>query len=177
MEEFENLLDTGITMEKNEATITLDFRKIFQREKMKDDTLETSLFSDLSQSHFKELIEHPLCQTFLFKKFDKKVIWYFVFFIMLPHMMFSTIYSLYSGVFFGYLCVPKNTTSTWILSERIPCVDVEMDSKEVAWRISLIRNNIKCQILSEKCRLCSLDSAHLLPPDLCCEGGLHSEDL
>ena len=138
MEEFEKLLNTGITMEKDEATITLDFTKIFQRDKMKDDTLETSLFADLSQSQFKELIEHPLCQTFLFKKFDKKVIWYFVFFIMVPHMMFSTIYSLYSGVFFGYLCVPKNTSRRGNLTERIPCVDLDMNSTEVSWRIRLI---------------------------------------
>ena len=138
MEEFEKLLNTGITMEKDEATITLDFTKIFQRDKMKDDTLETSLFADLSQSQFKELIEHPLCQTFLFKKFDKKVIWYFVFFIMVPHMMFSTIYSLYSGVFFGYLCVPNNTSRRGNLTERIPCVDLDMNSTEVSWRIRLI---------------------------------------
>ena len=86
MEEFEQLLDTGITMEKDKAIITLDFTKIFQRDKMKDDTLETSLFSDLSKSQFRELIEHPLCQTFLKDKFNM-VIWYFV---------FSVIYSLYS---------------------------------------------------------------------------------
>ena len=132
MEEFDTRLDTGITMKKDEATINLDFTKIFQRDKMKEDTLETSLFSDLSKSQFKELIEHPLCQTFLNKKFDKKVIWYFVFFIMLPHMVFSTIYSLYSGVFFGYLCLPKNTSSRWDWLEKIPCDDVDTDSTEVS---------------------------------------------
>lgn len=132
MEEFDTRLDTGITMKKDEAIITLDFTKIFRIDKMKEDTLETSLFSDLSQSQFKELIEHPLCQTFLNKKFDKKVIWYFVFFIMVPHMIFSTIYSLYSGVFFGYLCVPKNTSGVWNLLEKIPCDDVDMNSTEVS---------------------------------------------
>ena len=133
MEEFEKLLDTGISMKKDEAIITLDFTKIFHREKMQEDTLETSLFSDLSKSQFSELIEHPLCQTFLNWKFDKTVILYFVFFIMVPHMMFSTIYSLYSGVFFGYLCVPNNTNSRWNWTEKIDCVDVEENSKQVTF--------------------------------------------
>ena len=131
MEEFDTRLDTGISMKKDEAIITLDFTKIFQREKMREDTLETSLFSDLSQSQYQWLIEHPLCQTFLNKKFDKKVIWYFVFFIMVPHIIFSTIYSLYSGVFFGYLCLPKSTSSRWDFSEKIPCDDVGLESTKV----------------------------------------------
>ena len=131
MEEFDTRLDSGISMEKDEAIITLDFTKIFQRDKMREDTLETSLFSDLSQSQYPGLIEHPLCQTFLTKKFDKKVIWYFVFFIMVPHIIFSTIYSLYSGVFFGYLCLPKSTSSRWDLLEKIPCDNVGLNSTKV----------------------------------------------
>ena len=133
MEEFEKLLDTGITMNKDEAIITLNFTKIFQIDKMKEETLETSLFSDLDQSQFKELIEHPLCLVFIHQVLFKKLLWYYVFFIMVPHWLFSTIYSFYCGVFFGYLCVPKNNSSRWDLLERIPCVDVDMDSNEVYW--------------------------------------------
>ena len=69
MEEFKDRLDTGIKMEKDKAIIHLDFTKIFQREKMKQDTLPTSLFFDLTQTPFKYLLEHPLCLTFLQNKF------------------------------------------------------------------------------------------------------------
>ena len=120
MEEFGKRLDSGITMEKDKAIIHLDFTKIFLREKMKQDTLQTSLFYDLSQTPFKDLITHPLCQTFLKDKF-KKVIWYFVFFIMLPHFIFAVIYSIYSGLIFGHLCPMNDTDSRWEWMEEIPC--------------------------------------------------------
>ena len=121
MEEFGKRLDSGITMEKDKAIIDLDFTKIFDGGKMDEDTLQTSLFYDLSQTQFKYLIEHPLCQTFLQNKFNM-VIWYFVFFIMVPHFVFSVIYSLYSGLIFGHLC-PMNDTdeSRWDPDEDIPC--------------------------------------------------------
>ena len=124
MEEFRKLLDSGITMEKDKAIIHLDFTKIFLREKMKQDTLQTSLFVDLSRTPFKDLIEHPLCQTFLKDKFNK-VIWYFVFFIMMPHFIFSLNYSLYSGLIFGYLCHMNDTDRRWKWLEEIPCMQVE----------------------------------------------------
>ena len=121
MEEFGKLLDSGITMEKHKAIIHLDFTKIFRRDKMDEDTLQTSLFFDLSQTPFKYLIEHPLCQTFLKDKFNR-VIWYFVFFIMVPHFIFSVNYSLYSGLIFGHLCHMNDTDeSRWDFDENIPC--------------------------------------------------------
>ena len=122
MEEYRTLLDQGITMETDEATITLDFTKIFQRNKMDEETTQMSLFMDLGLSPFKDLIEHPLCHTFLHKQFNK-VIWYFVLFMLLPHLIFCTVYSLYCGVFFGYLCVPGDTEEyqRWDLYREIPC--------------------------------------------------------
>ena len=130
MEEFSKLLDSGITMEEDKAIIHLDFTKIFMREKMKEDTLPTSLFFDLSQTPFKHLLEHPLCLTFLQNKFNM-VIWYFVFFIMVPHFIFSVIYSFYSGLLFGILC-PMNDTdqSRWDPDEDIPCGPI--DDREVS---------------------------------------------
>ena len=128
MEEFVKRLDSGITMEEDNATIHLDFTKIFQRDKMDEDTLQTSLFFDLSQTPFKSLIEHPLCQTFLKDKFNR-VIWYFVFFIMVPHFIFSVIYSFYSGFIFGHLCHMNDTNGRWEWMEDIPCG--EMDSTKV----------------------------------------------
>ena len=126
MEEFSKLLDTGITMEKDKATINLDFTKIFQRHKMnEEDTLPTSLFLDLSQTPFRDLIEHPLCQTFLQNKLNK-VVWYFVFFIMLPHFLFSLVYSFYSGFIFGHLCAMNSTDNNrrWEWDQDIPCRDM-----------------------------------------------------
>ena len=125
MEEFSKQLDEGIKMDENKATITLDFTKILLREKMKEDTLLTSLFLDLSKTPFKDLIEHPLCQAFLQNKFNE-VIWYFVFFIMMPHFVFCLIYSLYSGYIFGQLC-PMNDEdqSRWDWDENIPCGTID----------------------------------------------------
>ena len=123
MEEFSKLLDKGITMEEEQATINLDFTKIFRRDKMDDDTVPTSLFLDLSLTSFTDLIEHPLCMTFLKNKFNK-VIWSFVFFIMVPHFLFSLIYSFYSVFVFGHLCAMNDTDGRWYLNEDIPCGDI-----------------------------------------------------
>ena len=121
MDEFKKLLDSGITIDRDKAIIHLDFTKIFLREKMKQDTLETSLFFDLSQTQFKDLIAHPLCQTFI----EDKWIWNFVFFIMLPHFIFSLIYSFHSGLLFGYLCEMNDTDGRWEAAEEIPCGPID----------------------------------------------------
>ena len=134
MEEFSKRLDTGITMEKDTATINLDFTKIFQRDKMDKDTVPTSLFLDLSQTSFTDLIEHPLCQTFLKNKF-KKVIWSFVFLIMLPHFLFSLIYSIYSVFLFGHLCALNDTDGRWEWNQTIPCRDMTNTEVNQPWRI------------------------------------------
>ena len=123
MEEFRKRLDAGIVMEKNSATINLDFTKIFQRDKMDEETVPTTLFQDLSQTSFTDLIEHPLCLTFLRNKF-RKVIWSFVFFIMLPHFLFSLIYSSYGVYIFGHLCIMNNTDGRWKWNQAIPCRDM-----------------------------------------------------
>lgn len=85
-EEYREHLDQGISLDKD--NITMDYTKIFKRNKMKGDTTEMTLFQCLGESPFKEIIEHPLMQSFLHNKFNK-VKWYFVIILMLPHFLFS----------------------------------------------------------------------------------------
>ena len=86
MEEYRKHLDEGISLDKD--NITMDYTKIFKRDKMKGATTEMTLFQSLGESPFKEIIEHPLVQSFLHNKFNK-VKWYFVVVLMLPHFLFS----------------------------------------------------------------------------------------
>ena len=88
MEEFRKRLDEGITLDKDKAIISLDHDMIFQRNKMEETVTEMSLFLSLGESPFKDFIEHPLCQSYLYSKF-KKVIWFFVIALMMPHFLFS----------------------------------------------------------------------------------------
>ena len=55
---------------------------------MEENITEMTLFLSLGDSPFKDFIEHPLCQSFLYSKF-KKVIWFFVIALMMPHFLFS----------------------------------------------------------------------------------------
>ena len=86
MEEYKKHLDEGISLDKD--NITMDYTKIFKRDKMKGETTEMTLFQSLGESPFKEIIEHPLMQSFLHNKFNK-VKWYFGVILMLPHFLFS----------------------------------------------------------------------------------------
>ncbi len=86
MEEYRKQLDEGISLDKD--NITMDYTKIFKRNQMKGATTEMTLFQSLGESPFKEIIEHPLMQSFLHNKFNK-VKWYFGVILMLPHFLFS----------------------------------------------------------------------------------------
>ena len=86
MEEYRKHLDEGISLDKD--NITMDYTKIFKRDKMKGETTEMTLFQSLGESPFKDIIEHPLMQSFLHNKFNK-VKWYFGVILMLPHFLFS----------------------------------------------------------------------------------------
>ena len=88
MEEYEKYLDEGISLCDDKATMTLDYGKIFKRSKMGSLTTEMTLFKHLGDSPFKQLIEHPLCHSFLQNKF-KKVKWFFVLILLVPHFLFS----------------------------------------------------------------------------------------
>lgn len=107
MEEFIKHLDSGIVMEKEDhnrdASINLDFTKLIDRKKFSDDTNDMTLFLELVESPFKEYIEHPLCNAFLYLKFYQ-VKWFFVIFILASHLIFSVVYSVYAGILFGFLC-------------------------------------------------------------------------
>ena len=140
------MIQSGITLEKDKATINLDFTKIFRRDRMKEeDTLPTSLFLDLSQTPFRDLIEHPLCQTFLQNKFNK-VVWYFVFFIMVPHFLFSLIYSFYSGFIFGHLCAinASDNDRRWEWNQDIPCRDMSDTEVSPGKLLIIFKLNIQC---------------------------------
>jgi len=122
MEEFRKRLDEGITLDRDRAVISLDHDKIFKRDQMEENITDMSLFLSLSDSPFEDIIEHPLCQTFLCSKF-KKVTLFFVIAMMLPHFLFSVIFSVYCGILFGYLCVPedKDFEDRFNLSSNIAC--------------------------------------------------------
>ena len=137
MEEYRRRLDDGISLDRDKAIINLDHSRI-QKNKVDGATTEMSLFLSLGESPFKEFIEHPLCRTFLYNKF-KRVIWYFLIILMLPHFLFSglfqsnekyremsiflVVFSVYSGALFGYLCTPdkEEPDSRFDLLYEIEC--------------------------------------------------------
>ena len=88
MEEFRKRLDEGITLDKDKAIISLDQNMIFQGNKMEETTPEMAFFLSLGESPFNECFEHPLCQSYLYSKFQK-VVGFFVIFLMMPHFIFS----------------------------------------------------------------------------------------
>ena len=128
MEGFRERLDTGITLECGVLTamergerIKLDFTKIFDTRDEKDpENLQIFLLQELFWTPFKHLLEHPLCHAFLHNKYQKFKHLY-LFFIMLPHVIFSLICSFYSGVMFGYLCAPNDPDNRWKWTEDVPC--------------------------------------------------------
>ena len=135
--------------------------------------MQTSLFFDLSQTHFKDLIAHPLCQAFLEDK-CKKEIWYFVIFIMVPHFVFSLIYSIYSGALLGHLCAMNDTDGRWELTEEIPCGQID----ETTVRLSLRRLQ-KILSISNSGQTCLdwTNLAHHLPLHLCWQRVDHHDNI
>ena len=149
MEQYRKHLDEGITLDKD--NITMDYTKIFKRNRMKGATTEMTLFQSLGESPFKEIIEHPLMQSFLHNKFNK-VKWYFVVILMLPHFLFSgsnnhylngkhstvilsALFSVYSALLFGFLCSPENPEQRFDFRQEIPCDDTNdlIYTAFVAW--------------------------------------------
>jgi len=127
MEEFLKHLDSGIAMEKDDcnsdASINLDFTKLLDRRKFNNDTNDMTLFLDLVGSQFKEYVEHPLCQAFLYLKFYQ-VKWFFIVFVLASHLIFSVVYSTYAGILFVYLCAQdeKDTRDErWNLTSALEC--------------------------------------------------------
>jgi len=127
MEEFRKHLDSGIAMEKDDcnsdASINLDFTKLLDRRKFNNDTNDMTLFLDLVGSPFKEYVEHPLCQAFLYLKFYQ-VKWFFIVFVLASHLIFSVVYSTYAGILFAYLCAQdeKDTRDErWNLTLALEC--------------------------------------------------------
>ena len=88
MTEYENYLDKGITFDMTKLIITLDYDKILQRSKMTDDTFVMDLFLHLRDYPFSEIIEHPLCKSFLSQHYDR-IVWFFMFFHLFPHLLLS----------------------------------------------------------------------------------------
>ena len=86
MEEFQKQLDECVTLSKDDCVISLDFSRISYRSSGHDN--EMSLFTSLAATPFKEVIEHPLCQAYLYEKF-KHVRIIFVFALLIPHFIFS----------------------------------------------------------------------------------------
>ena len=158
VEEYRKYLDEGITLHKDKAIITLDYSRIFRKDKMEGATKDMTLFQALADSPFKDLIEHPLCQCYLHNKF-RKVIWFFVLILLFPHFFFSgnqyststarcklqclAVFSVYSGLLFGYLCAPPKDAQPeerWDFNQEIECKrvvrDKDLNSVDVFTRFS-----------------------------------------
>ena len=92
MEAFEERLDDGITMEKDDNTISLDFSKIFGDNKGINsiEEHEMLLFRDLAQAPkpIQNTLEHPLCQAFLYDTF-RNVMMFFIFGSLLPQFLIT----------------------------------------------------------------------------------------
>ena len=135
MEGFRDRLDSGITLEcgwpskkiESGELIELDFTKIFDTQDEEDpENLQIFLLNELFRfrTSFKHLLEHPLCCAFLENKYQKFFKLY-LFCIMLPHIIFSLIFSFYCGVMFGYLCAPNDKDNSWKWNEEVKCLETE----------------------------------------------------
>ena len=129
MEEFRDQLNSGIKYDKENCTIQLDFSKIVGV-KMEGGNIVT-LFQDLADSSFKDIIEHPLIHCYISDMF-KTVKIIFIVAILLPHLIYSTIFSVYAGIIFGDLCKPgKNESSEkdrWDWGSNITCKQPSTDN-------------------------------------------------
>ena len=86
MQAVKDRFDAGLTME--DGQISMDFTKLFGSNdgETNDREHQMTLFKALEKSHFKEYIEHPLCQAFINFKF-KRVKKYFWLFFILPSIL------------------------------------------------------------------------------------------
>ena len=127
MEEFKNHLERGIVLENSDlsqsSSINLDFTKLMDKKKFTEDTNDMTLFSDLVKTSFKDYVEHPLCHAFLYLKYCQ-VKWFYFIIVMALHLIFSVVFSIYSGLMFVVLCAPNensNSDDRWLWNKKIDC--------------------------------------------------------
>ena len=88
LEAFQSMLDEGITLAEKGSVINLDFSKLFVRNTTDSNIDEMHLFQDIAASPFKATIQHPLCQAFLYDKFQHVKI-FFMIFNLFPFFIFA----------------------------------------------------------------------------------------
>ena len=183
MQAIKDRFDEGLLMENGQ--IRMDFTKLFgsQDGNIDDTEHQMLLFKELEMSQFQEYIEHPLCQAYIGYKFNKRVKLYFWTFFILPSILFagepskintlenikmlfslSVIFSIYSVLLFGNLCVPEKATPTerWEWNQIIHCHGWVNDEKEyttveITWVLLILltiyfctRDIFKCASLQRK---------------------------
>ena len=104
---FEDRLDSGLKLENLEmsAKVKIDFNKLSPdiNNLHKQDI---TIFTELMHSQFHSLLKHPLSQAFLYLKWNQIKYLHF-FFVIFSHVIYSTVYTLYSLLIFGTVCQPN----------------------------------------------------------------------
>ena len=90
--EFEERLDAGLVLVKNDNKVEIDFSAIFGSKEGKRSRREHEMvvFKALADSPepFRSYVEHPLCEAFISYKFDqiKHLFWFFT---AIPHLLLA----------------------------------------------------------------------------------------
>ena len=74
----------------------------------------------LNSTMSEKIIEHPLSQAYLHIKWNK-IKYFYIFFNIIPHLIFSLIHSAYILHAFVYLCKPLTEVNRWNLNQVISC--------------------------------------------------------
>jgi hypothetical protein len=125
IDEFTQRLDSGVSFgQKNDGIARLDFRKLFTT-RWKDQTShfgDMEFFFGIINSPFKTKLEHPLLWAFLNMKLVQVKKFYY--FMILCHLVFSFVLSIYCGLVFSRLCPPgeeANLEKRWEFTSTISC--------------------------------------------------------
>ena len=110
MKAFEERLDSGLKLEggmsEMNSKVKIDFNKlsndIYSLQKQ-----DITIFLELMKSPYKSLLKHPLSEAFLHLKW-KQIKYLHFFFLIMTHFIYSVVYTTYSLLVFGSICVPHD---------------------------------------------------------------------
>ena len=130
MEALKSHMDEGVYIEDSgvDTEICLNFAKLNLPEfSLNKNTGKTAnLFLTIAEHQVENsLIEHPLTQAYLFKKF-KQVKWIF-YFLMVSHFVFSVVFSIYCGLLFSFSCRPDPKETENERKVIFTTIDCEME--------------------------------------------------
>ena len=83
---------------------------------------DISIFTELLHSQFHTILKHPLCQAYLYLKWNQIKYLHF-FFVIVSHIIYSSVYTIYALLIYGTICQPNtdNEKYQYDFDQSIPC--------------------------------------------------------